>query len=722
MGLFSTKYKIHPATVVSPLIPYYENPIPALIVGAVLGNDNIADSFTTFRTNSLFSKAGAFFRYGRDHYIRGLPTGSLRNTNINKKGIIDLIETETSHEIELLRVLYDNSFEDHYVAMHLQDTREMDYYTKAIGVNPGVVTGDLHYTGHAYDPEVAQISIEYTASDNITISTEVIAFPYPDNKAYQVLYRILGDAGVGVAPIYWMYIEETIVEGDSVLFPDDDLIPVSGNYFPVVPFFEDKEEFVTEAKTGTPLYTTSKRLLKKLGLSYEDMGASLREGTVDSIGKGKGMYCYFQIAVGVTGGARMVTGESVPVDGSPIPLNEYEIPVVVATTKRYQPTLAYLTEFFKVEQGNSKHSKTAFKRACIGTDTYKFGPELNTIIIEDGNFNYSLSYYYIEFSVKTGVLTDGVLNVYTSEVHEKLTQVPTILGTIKINTSTLFIRKQITSTTYSEVEVCGLKQEIKVFKDKSVITYLDHAFDGEPFYITIPVNYDVFSDMAMPDRDALFSASMCLVFNSYTTQEIKWYAQGLFKAILTIISIVLSPFTGGTSLTLLLLLRYIVLMLIMNLVLKYFIAPIFRHIAKELGVGAASILAVVLAIIGAITGNPKAAQLLLNLSRFVFAGIDAQLRMEMEDLQKDYAKLESETDALNAELKRAEGLLDRDMIIDPMSMVNAPSSVVWGESAEAFIVSRLQVPSLNLALIQMPAIYTELMLTLPSVNETLNIR
>lgn len=722
MGLFSTKYKILPATVVTPLISFYQDPIPALIIGTVIGEGDMGAAFTEFRENSLATKAGAFYRYGRDRYTRGLPVGNLRNTNINRQGIKDLIESEIGEEIELLRILYDNSFEDHYVAMHLQDIREMDYYTKIISVNPSGASGELHYTSHEYSAVNSQITIQYTAADNITLVNEVITFTYADNKAYQVLYQILGTAGVGVSPIHWMYIEETLVTGDSVLFPEDPLIPLdNNNYFPVVPFYEDKEAFVDPSKIGTELYTTSKRLLKKFGLSYEDLGDSLSGGLADSIGSGKGMYAYLQLAVELTGGARMVTGVDVPPDGNPIPLSEFDIPVVISITKRYQPSLNYLSEFFITEQGNSKYSKNDFTRSCL-TDTYKQGPKLNTILITDGDFNYSLSYYYIDFKVKTGVLTDGKLGVYTSEVHQGITHVNTLLENIKINTSKLYIRKQLTATTYTEVEVCGLVQEIKVFNDKSVTTYLDDAFKGTKYYMTLPLNYEVFKDVPMKYKNALISDSLCFVFNSYTTQEIKWYAQGVFKAIITIISIVLSPFTGGASLTLLMLLRYIVFMIIFNLVMKHFIAPIFRYIAKALGADAAAILAVVLAIVGAMTNNPQAAQLMLSLSRCVFAGVDLQIKMEMEDLQADYAKLKSESEALNDELKRAEGLLDREMNLDPMMMVNAPSSVVWGEEADQFIISRLQVPSVSLALIQLPGIFVDLMLRLPTVNETLNIR
>ena len=704
----------------------YENPLPGIIIGAMLSEDSISDVMNSYQTSGMYSSAIAYYNYGKNSYTRGLPTGNLRNTGVDTDSVQALIESEIEAKIELLYVLYDNSFDSHYVSMYLQDTRAMDYTSKLIGVNPPTSTGSVHYSHYTYNEVAQQLSIVYLNGDGITLITEVIPFTYQTNKAYQVLYRLLDDELLPTTadPIYWMFIEESVVPGDDPLFPDLDVSPLlNSNYMPIVPFYEDKEIFVDEAKEDTPLYITSRRLLKKLGLNYEDLGASLAEGTGDSLGEDKGLYCYFQLSAEVTAGATFAAVDDIPIDDGLISLTSGEIDALILKSKPHQATLHYLYEFFLVEQGNSKHNKNNFENSYL-YGLYKTAPRKNSLLITDETYQLTLSYYYIDFNVKTGVITDGTIGAFTSEVREGNIEVETMrAATTDANTSRLLIRKQISSTQYAEVEVCGLVQEFKVFKDKSTATYLDDAFKEEnPVFMAIPLNHEVFRKTPVKYRNILVHSSMCFVFNSYTIQEVKWYETGLLKTLLTIIAVVLAPWTGGGSLTLLAVLQVVTYFIISSLILKFVIAPIFKYVAKALGPEAAAILATVLAIAGALTGNPKAAQMMLSLSRYVFQGIDLLLKEKMQDLQEDFAELKSESDKLNKELERAQGLLDTSLVLDPMLMVREYSTVVWGESADAFIVSRLQAPSLNLAIIQTPGIFVELMLRLPSANETLNIR
>ena len=313
MGLFSSKYKTHASTVTVKLMDKYENPLPGIIIGAVLSEDSITDAMNTYQTSGMYSSAIAYYNYGKNSYTRGLPTGNLRNTGVDADSVQALIESEIEAKIELLYVLYDNTFESHYVSMYLQDTREMNYTSKLVGVNPPTSTGLVHYSHYTYDEAAKQISIVYLDGDAITLVTEVIPFTYQTNKAYQVLYRLLDDELLPavVDPVYWMFIEESVVPGDANLFPDFDISPLpDSNYMSIVPFYEDKEVFVTAAKEDTPLYITSKRLLKKLGLNYADLGASLAEGTSESLGKDKGLYCYFQLSAEVTAGATFVAADN----------------------------------------------------------------------------------------------------------------------------------------------------------------------------------------------------------------------------------------------------------------------------------------------------------------------------------------------------------------------------------------------------------------------------
>lgn len=735
MGLFSTKYKTHASTVTTKLMDKFTNPLPGIIVSSVMANNSIAEAMNQYQVNGLYSKAMAYYRYGEIGFTRGLPSGFLRNTTIDASEIKKIIETETSSSIEILYVFYDENFYDQYTKVYLQDIRDRDYVSGVIGVNPSGISGTIYYDSYDQIDLINELRINYVDDTDAYAGSEVIPFNFSNNVAYQVLYRLLDSNLLPIEesqPIYWISIEEDepIIEGEPLpennpILPEDELKPTdNGNYFPIIPFYEDKEEVgsASNIAANSPLYITGKKCLKKLNINFDDLNTEIKAGTAESIGEDKGLYVYFQLGAEVTAGAAFVASADVPEDGEELPpLTSGEITDLVTRTKPHQSTLFYLYEFFLAEQENSIYDKKDFNNS-YQFGLYKKQPNKNSIIITDESYQLTLSYFYITVTEKSGSFSN-LNNWYSSEVWEINNELSSLRsGNSNFNSSTLIIRKEISPTTYIEIEVCGLTQEFKVFKSTSTITYLDDAFVAEnPVFMTIPLNYLIVKRVPNRYRNELIHSSMCLVINSYTIQEVEWYQTGLFKAILTVISVVLAPFTGGASISLLALafqiMTYFIVMALFN---KFVLAPIFKYIAKELGPEAAAILAVVLSIAGSFKGMPYAGYL-TTAGRAVFEGIDLAHKDAMEKLQKDLVKMQGEIDKLNDELDKTMGLLDTEMIIDPISMFTNRSGVVWGESTESFITSKLELPALTLAVAQTPSIYTELMVRLPSTNDTLKL-
>lgn len=725
MGIFSSKYKIHASTVTTKLMDKYENPLPGIIVSSVISGDSVSTRMNQYQTTGIYSKAMSYYRYGESSFIRGLPTGFLRNTNADAGAVKDLIESEVENKIEILFISYDEYLHEHYIYVYLQNERLRNYTTGLLGVNPDGLTGEVFYDSWDQIGLTDALRINYKNSSDVYVGNEVIDFTYTDNLAYQVIYRILDDTLLPEEeslPIYWIAIEE-----DEETEPGDNLLPegalvadTQSPYFPIIPFFEDKTEIGSPAAivANDPLYVSGKKCLKKLGLNFDELSANIKEGTDESIGSDKGLYVYFQLSAEVTAGATFIPNSELPEEGILPPIFTGD---TISKTKDHQPTLEYLYEFFSTEANNSKYDKNDFD------NSYKFGlykkePKRNSISITDETYKLTFSYFYISTEVISGSIT-GITNWITSEVHETNFELNTLrAGPTNFDSSTLIIRKELSPFAYKEIRICGLTQEFIIFKNKTSLTYLSDAFKEEdPLFMAIPLNLGIVKKVASSKRNQLIHSSMCLLINSYVIEEIKWYQTGLFKTVLTIISVVLAPFSGGASLTLLSVLRIAAYFIVMALLNKFVVVPILKYIAKELGPKAAAILATLMVVVGAFKGMPYAGYI-AGAGRAMFQAIDVMYKEYMEDLQKDLMKLRSESDKLNDELERAQGLLDNEMSLDPMEMFTNRATVNWGESPEEYITSKLQLPALTLATSQTHSIYVDLMVRLPSANETLNIR
>lgn len=146
-------------------------------------------------------------------------------------------------------------------------------------------------------------------------------------------------------------------------------------------------------------------------------------------------------------------------------------------------------------------------------------------------------------TVASGRGTGTKLVIYkrtTSDDRGK-TSTQTTYGTA--NTSYHYYRMQISDTVYEEVRVFELSHKVDV-GGKGV------GRSGDSNELMVPLDYAFRKEFSPHERETLYArATHILICTEYTVKT-KWYQSGVFKAVVVVIAVVLSWWTGGASLTL----------------------------------------------------------------------------------------------------------------------------------------------------------------------------
>ena len=106
---------------------------------------------------------------------------------------------------------------------------------------------------------------------------------------------------------------------------------------------------------------------------------------------------------------------------------------------------------------------------------------------------------------------------------------------------TLYVRKQISATQYTQLTVKGLTSRNFVYGGKSVdITSTEALEDTEESGFVIPMHYPTLKGMSLVDSTQVSTQNRLLLFNSYQIVKIKWYQRGIFKILLIVVIVVVS--------------------------------------------------------------------------------------------------------------------------------------------------------------------------------------
>lgn len=348
-------------------------------------------------------------------------------------------------------------------------------------------------------------------------------------------------------------------------------------------------------------------------------------------------------------------------------------------------------------------------------------PSANTIVIQDNKFKMALSWAGIQKRRVAGTI--GPIGSYSSGetfndvVVEGADQNGT---TVAFNSSVPvhFYRYQIGDNTYDEVRVQGLKMTYHIFEQYTA------TGDEESDILMVPVDYEITRQYTIPEREKLYSRALHYIFNSRVTTKLKWYQTKLFKAILIIIAIVVTVITLGKTWQSIVAAFSISLgaglLFVLTMVLKYVaIRYAFRKVVKSIGAEAALILATIAMAAGMYQGFNSASGFaeapwatdLLAISSNLSQAANRQIVDDYKALENDYRSFKEFVEEKNEEIEKVEALMKNDIHLVPM--------VIFGEKPDDFYQRTVHSGNIGVVGIEAISSYVDVALRLPKLSETL---
>ena len=510
MGLFSEKKTVVSSQTIS-LIEKDPRYYPTVIQRAILGGSDLASTLRDAAINSIGNKAKAYYRYGRDSYILGLPMGTFMGYYVSMDDVKTVMDRVTGRDSTIL---------DAKIAIPDGKLFISSWLTEN-GYNPDtkelVAMAHSFYTyffKEAVVSEIGKVKITYIEKFNNPNPME------PDTSKQLITYLNVADA---VPNESYCVVKYTIPHDSAEytwytqmslnLYPE--LNPENTDiqkspYFPIVPV---RENNVTSTFTNKPkLAKSSKHLLNKLGLNYGDIISGV-DANPD---------------IGQVDHAYIVIG---------LKLNSTE-----------QAALNYLFEYFSYLENVSTVTEAEDAAWVFGT-TYGISnqPPVNQLEVRCNYYRILLAYRYINKSTVTGSIgkvgtVTQTLNVVPQDVHIS-TNGPSLVR----DNSELILRKQINDTQYVELLVKGPHHINYVYNGYGVDTNIKILTENEDNNnFIIPLNRYIFTEvLSQKEQIAVMYSALNITFNSYEVVKLKWYQTGLFQFIMVIITVVLTIYGFG---------------------------------------------------------------------------------------------------------------------------------------------------------------------------------
>lgn len=746
MGLFGSKYKTTVATTVSRVIEDKVLPdsVKTGVLSSLLQNGPTADYVMEELASSLGSKFNSYYKYGKNRYVNGVPSGEFLKANECKEYVEAVLSTLEGIPITTTYCTYGPPNASHIGWLKVIELYGLNTETNELTVLSAlkgfpVYMGDLQYvvptaqiaelnpltleqwgvspnTGFTPKRTIgsatagslgkysaiihdANASEDYfkltyvwediTVVDEVTTKTKVeesITFNnnfYSDDANYfQARYIKEG------VPKYFMYLD------NSGTYPTLDAFyttanTTGGTFFPLAYFRFNK--IAVDSNKNTQDYITNKKLVKTLGLDYDE------------------------VCTNINGNPNIADVEQAMM----------MLGVPASTTNKYEQM--YLFDFFKsvynaVSTTTANTSPTFSSIAALlneGKANSNNGADqvpMSSMVIQDKKFKLSLNHAGIYKRMVVGSI--GTVGTHTSEVQNSSTgQVFKDFDgnplTNALATTLHVYRRQITTNIYEEYKVADLKVTYYIYGEYSVTA------DDTDDILLIPVDKSITDTYTILEREKIFSRALHFVFNTRIVTEIKWYQTGIFKVFLVAVAIVISYYTGGAAASLVTAIAAgsvttVLLIVLEMVVLQLVFAYLFKLFVKAVGVKVAFLLAITSAIAGVYQAVDAGtltniwAERLLMISTGLSSAGQVVIQEEMKDLL-------GEMSAFEKEMKKEMELLEEKILALDTS-VHLNPFIVFGETPDEFYNRTIHAGNIGILGIDAVSNYVSMQLRLPDIS------
>jgi hypothetical protein len=632
MGLFSKKKKVTVGVTAVRMADKVDNPYKQAVLTSVLSGKSVAETFKSENLHGFYAKSEAFYRYGKNNYIHGLPEGFKTYTDINTIKVSQVLSRIFSQPAAVSEAF--TSFGDPVYFAHV-DIQVRFLYNPAtgliskppiaypLGTKVKVLNITIGEVGYSIDVEISKIPLLVT--DPVPAkeyATYTGSFTYDKDKTYlHVKYQLPADVTEGNYR-YWYYdvLSSTYPEINTILNESWD-----SPFYPLVPIRENK---VNTIDTGNK--KNIENILNKLNIKLDSVTEAIMSRE----------------------------------DGNnPDLVDECFIGFFANLDTEQEVTKLYLWEFFSElasTQIVTKPKFDAWKLNRQGVDT----PQ-ESITIKEKDFNIRLLWNYINITTKAGTI--GKIGSVT--MSRELRPRNNSFGS-DFEESALVITKQITGTQVKEIVVHGLEHLTDVYEGSLHSTTLADLDDEDKKYgFFIPISRNIINKIPFQKRAELMMDCLTIVLYAVQISYVKWYQRGFFKILITIIIIVISIYLGDWSGTFAQGFWAAATAIASNIIVNMIIMKGLEIVAGMIGGELAAIIAVAVAIYAMTSPNPslfglsdttsllKASTLAIEASNKVTADEFKKIMSSSEDLLKSVKEKQEE-------IKKAYDMLDPDNKID----------------------------------------------------------
>lgn len=521
------------------------------------------------------------------------------------------------------------------------------------------------------------------------VYTDKIDIPIPitttPDDLYQIRYRKGGLQG------YYTYKVGTGQPALDAIFST--AYPGTGDFFPNI-YFRKKSAALPSTD---PSYKSSVELTKIIGIDFDDVSKSI------------------------------ASNKDVQY------VDQAMLSFVVPANTLNKVEQKYLFDFFNLAYINAGGS-------TITQDEAYNGKRPNVLVIQDRVSKCALGFEGIFKEIKGGTIGKiGASNSALSTVKgvriAQMIKSGTFTGTDSANvnpysipndTAVFIYQRQVTDTTYEELQVINLKMAYDIKNGYSTV-----GKGSDPFLL-VPLDKTIVSKYSMLDREMLYSRSMHFIFNTYQTIDIEWYQKQEFSDFLMVVAIIIticdwgsdggslisavSAASGATATLVALyqlainILLYILEKAIQSAIIGLFIDAVGIKVAFILAIGAALYGGYKIIQAGSVKGAPWAKEL-LTYSTGLTSGINTKLSLMYKELGTDYSTFEEYKKEKLEELETTNNLLESSNLLNPL--------FIPGELPKNYFERTIHAGNIGVASMDAMFSYVDVALTLPSFAESI---
>ncbi|AUR87172.1 TMhelix containing protein [Vibrio phage 1.097.O._10N.286.49.B3] len=326
----------------------------------------------------------------------------------------------------------------------------------------------------------------------------------------------------------------------------------------------------------------------------------------------------------------------------------------------------------------------------------------NEIVIKDSNFHCKVTFDDVVRTLHIGNLTKKTELTYAG--------------------NTLTLKRQINDTEYVQLVVTNLVHTNYVQDRHAVVTSLATSADEENFNFIIPLRFELIKqDRGMFEREDLIRESFKLVFNTYEKKKLKWYQRGIFKALITIVAIVVTVYTAGAGAAALATATAAeaVLLAAQAIIYSSLISLGFKMLARILPPEVFAILAVIAIVVagsqafGGTDFTSLTSQDLLQLSSNLVEITNYSIEAEMDTLLGEMTDFQDYASELEDELLLLEESLANEPLYDVGALLLHQPMFISGEEPENFYTRTIHAGNIGTQSLNVIESYVDSKLELP---------